>query len=202
MRRGKKWLPKGWAARVPATIVEPMSGNHPRRGLTLHNEGVDRDCTPGHVVALARYVVGQRINYHAVWCPRCGQWAQCAPFTAAARSQVGGPVWKGASANKAGTVNIQIAVAAYGYRDFTRTHLRGAWVLAEIMDAHRIPWRARKVWGLGASRSVTSWMRSGVHGHQHGPQDDHTDPGSINAAALFREARRQQKTRRKRQARR
>lgn len=197
MRRGKKWLPKGWAARVPASLVEPMAGNHPRRGLTLHNEGVDRECSPGHVVALARYVVQRQINYHAVWCPRCGQWAQCAPLTAAARSMVGGPVWNGASANKAGQRNIQICVAAYGYRDFTRTPLRGAWVIAEIMDAHQIPWRARKVWGNGASRSVRSWMHSGIHGHQHGPRDDHTDPSDIDIRKLMREARRQQKARQK-----
>lgn len=198
MRRGKKWLPSKWSSRVPAHIVEPMSRNTPRRGLTLHNEGVDRDCTPGHVVALARYVVARNINYHAVWCPRCGKWAQCAPFTAAARSMVGGAVIGSASANKAGTVNVQVCVAGYGSRDFTKSDLRGAWVLAEIMDAHRIPWRARKVWGPAASRSVGSWLRSGVHGHQHGPLDDHTDPGSIDPAVLFRAARRQQKRRKAR----
>ena len=138
-----------------------MSGDHPRRGLTLHNEGVDRDCTLWPCRRpLARYVVGQRINYHAVGAP---VWAVGAvrPFTAAARS-CRWPGVEGASANKAGTVNIQIAVAAYGYaKGFTASSARRV-VLAEIMDAHRkIPWRARKVWGAGASRSVTSWMRSG-----------------------------------------
>ena len=192
------WLPARWVTRIPAPIIEPMSRNHPRRGLTLHNEGVDRVCRPGHVTDLAHYVAELRINYHFVWCPRCGKWAQLAPMNKASRAQVGGNVWKGASANKAGTVNVSVCVAGFGSRDFTAGEMRGAWVLAEIMDRARIPAKARKTWGSGASRAVSAWMRGGIQGHQHGPLDSHTDPGSIDVERLVRVARRQ---RRKRKAR-
>ncbi len=191
-----QWLPKRWAKRVRARSWEPMSGNHPRRGLTLHNEGIDRKCAPGHVTDLARYVVARNIFYHLVWCPVCGNWAQIAPMHAAARSMVGGSVWEGMSANKAGTVNAQVCVAGYGSRDFTETKMRNAWVLAEIMDRARIPWRARKTWGPEASRNTEAWMRGGVQGHRHGPLDDHVDPGRIKVDVLMREAKRQQKARR------
>lgn len=106
MMRG--WLPRGWATKIPAPIIEPMSGNHPRRGLTLHNEGVDRDCRKGHVIDLAHYTNHRRINYTAIWCPICGQWAQTAPLHKAARSMVGGAVWKNASANKTGAVHADL----------------------------------------------------------------------------------------------
>ena len=189
------WLPRGWAAKIPAPVIEPMTGNHPRRGLTLHNEGVDRDCRRGHVTDLAHYVNHRRINYTAIWCPVCGQWAQLAPLDKAARSMVGTPIWRGASANKTGTVHVQVAVAGFGRRDFTDTQLRRAWVLAEIMDRARIPWRARAVWGPDAGRGLQPWLAGGVQGHQHGPADDHTDPGRIHVARLFREAKRQQRRR-------
>jgi hypothetical protein len=195
MKRSQRWLPKRWAKRVKASRWEPMSHNHSRRGLTIHNEGVDRPCTPGHVTNLAQYVVSRDIFYHAIWCPRCGQWAQIAPFTAAARSMVGGPVWNGASANKTGTVNVQVCVAGYGNRDFTDSKLKGAWVLAEIMDRCDIPWKARAVWGPKSSRNVGAWMRGGVQGHQHGPRDNHTDPNRIDVQRLFRHAKAQQKAR-------
>lgn len=190
------WLPSTWAIRIPAPIIEPMSRNHPRRGVTIHNEGVDRECRRGHVTDLAHYVNDRRINYHFIWCPRCSQWAQLAPWDKASRAQVGDPVWGGASANRAGTVNAAVCVAGYGARDFTdRRHLQGAWVLAEIMDRARVPWKARATWGPGASRGTEAWMRGGVQGHQHGPADDHTDPGAINVERLLREARRQSKAR-------
>jgi hypothetical protein len=192
------WLPGRWVTKIPAPVTEPMTRNHPRRGLTLHNEGVDRECTKGHVANLAHYVNHKRINYHFVWCPTCGDWAQLAPLDKAARSMVGGPVWKGASANKAGTINVQVCVAGFGYRDFTdRPRLRRAWVLAEIMDEARIPWKARATWGGDAGRGIDAWMRGGIQGHQHGPSDDHTDPGPINIERLVKVARLQQKARRR-----
>lgn len=192
----KGWLPKKWAKRIPANYWEPMARNHPRRGLTLHSEGIDRDCTPGHVTNLSQYVLSKAIFYHFVWCPVCGEWTQLIPLDAAARSMVGGSVHGGASANKAGTINVQVCVAGYGHRDFTdRKRLRGAWVLAAIMFRARIPWKARKTWGPGAQRGTAAWMRGGVQGHQHGPHDDHTDPGRIDVERLLREARRQWKAR-------
>ena len=190
------WLPRGWAAKIPAPIIEPMAVNHPRRGLTLHNEGVDRDCRKGHVVDLAHYVNHRRINYSLIWCPVCGRWAQLTPLDKAARSMVGGAILRGASANKAGTINVPVCVAGFGSRDFTKTRLRNAWVLAEIMDRARIPWRARKTWGPDASRDLDAWLRGGIQGHQHGPLDDHTDPGRINVTHLVKIARTQQRQRR------
>ena len=191
-----RWLPTKWVKRMPAQDWEPMARNHPRRGLTLHNEGVDRNCTPGHVTSLSQYVLHRRLFYHFVWCPVCGEWAQLIPLDAAARSMVGGSVYGGASANKAGIVNVQVCVAGYGSRDFTdRKRLRGAWVLAAIMFRARIPWKARKTWGPGAQRGTGAWMRGGIQGHQHGPNDDHTDPGRIDVQRLMREARRQYKDR-------
>ena len=86
-------------------------------------------------------------------------------------------------------------MAGFGSRDFTAGEMRGAWVLAEIMDRARIPAKARKTWGSGASRAVSAWMRGGIQGHQHGPLDDHTDPGSIDVERLVRVARRQRKAR-------
>lgn len=194
MMHGSGWLPH--VRRIPAPIIEPMARNHARRGLTLHNEGVDRDCRRGHVLDLAHYVNARHINYTCVWCPVCGQWAQLAPLDKAARSMVGDPIWRGASANKAGTVHVQVCVAGYGARDFTASPLRGAHVLAAIMTRARIPWRARKTWGPDASRDLGAWMHGGVQGHQHGPADDHTDPGHIHVEKLLREARRQARARR------
>jgi len=191
-----RWLPTKWVKRMPAQDWEPMARNHPRRGLTLHNEGVDRNCTPGHVTSLSQYVLHRRLFYHFVWCPVCGEWAQLIPLDAAARSMVGGSVYGDASANKAGRVNVQVCIAGYGNRDFTdRKRLHGAWVLAAIMFRARIPWKARKTWGPGAQRGVGAWMRGGVQGHQHGPHDDHVDPGRIDVERLLREARRQWKAR-------
>ncbi len=190
------WLPARWVTKIPAPVIEPMARNHPRRGLTLHSEGVDRDCRKGHVVDLSHYVLERDIFYHFVWCPVCGRAAQLAPLHKAARSMVGGTVWRGASANKAGTINVQVCVAGFGARPFTSGRLRRAWLLAEIMDRARIPWKARTTWGPGAGRGLEAWMRGGIQGHQHGPVDDHTDPGRIDVERLMRVARRQQRERR------
>ena len=190
------WLPRRWAAKIPAPVVEPMARNHPRRGLTLHNEGVDLRADRRHIYDLAHYVNDRRINYHLLWEPRTGQWVQLAPLNKAARSMVGGNVWGGHSANKAGTINVQVCVVGFGDRAFTDLpQLRRAWVLAEIMDRARIPWKARTTWGAGAGRGVDAWMRGGIQGHQHGALDDHVDPGAIDVERLMRVARRQQKRR-------
>lgn len=199
MRKHQSWLPKQWAKRHKYYGSETHDSCS-RKGLTIHNEGVDGACTPGHVYNLAAYVVMMRIPYHAIWCPRCGVWVQIISFNRAARSMVGGAVAPcGNSANKHGQ-NIQVCIADYGYRDFTKTQLKNAWVLAEILDAHNIPWRARKTWSADASRRNDLWNRGGIQGHQHGPNDDHTDPNSIDAHKLLSEAKRQQKARNKRLA--
>lgn len=192
------WLRKEWAQRVPYHGSEPMMGGVERRGLTVHSEGVERRCAKGHGW-LPDYVNDKGIPYSACWCGTCGYWAQMIDFRRAARALKGGAiVGNGASANKAGQVNIQVMlIGEADAAEFTRGPMKRAWVLAEIMDAHRIPWRARATWGAGASRDRGAWLRSGVHGHQHSPApyEDHTDPGRLNVEALFREARHQQRAR-------
>lgn len=198
LARNAPWLPPHWADRIEYRASEPMMGGVERRGVTLHSEGVERDCAKGHGW-LPRYVNDRHIPYHACWCGWCGYWAQMIPFHRAAKSLKGGAiVGNGASANKAGQRNIQIMlIGEADAHEFTRERMKRAWILAEIMDAHRIPWRARATWGPGASRARGTWLRSGVHGHQHSPApyEDHTDPGRLNVPALFREARRQQRAR-------
>lgn len=194
-RKGKHWAPRLWRVkRIPYQGHEPMLGGSSRRGLTIHNEGVDRPCNRDHAW-LAHFVNNKRIPYHALWCPHCGWWCQLIPFDRAARSMVGGSVQSnGASANRAGIVNVQICVVSYGYRDFTKSSpMKRAWVLAEILDHYQIPSKPRDTWGAGARRSLEGWARGGVQGHQHGPHDDHTDPGSIDARKLIRVAREQQR---------
>jgi len=192
------WLPKEWAHLVPYHGAENMMGGVQRRAMTMHSEGEERNCRKGHGW-LPEYVNDIDIPYTAMWCGACGYWAQMISMRKAARSLKGGAiVGNGASANKAGQRNIQIMlIGEADAHEFTRGKMRRAWILAEIMDAHRIPWRARATWGPGASRNRAAWLRSGVHGHQHSPApyEDHTDPGRLNVDALFREARRQQRSR-------
>jgi len=201
LRRNARWLKNDWAKRIPYRGAERMAGGSTRRGLTLHDEGVARRCDGRHDW-LGQYVNDQGVPYHLLWCGTCGYWAQLISLRKAARSLKGGAIApNGASANKFGKRNIQVClVGVANGRDgtgkkFTDGPMVRAWVLAEIMDSHRIPWRARKVWGSGASRSQKSWKVSGVHGHQHSPapEEDHTDPGDINVEKLFRVARHQQR---------
>lgn len=194
----RKWLPRKWAKRVPMGHAEPWSG--PRRGLTLHTEGVDRGKTLGDVTWLAKYVntVNGGIAYHLIWQPWTGQWIQMVPFDRAARSMKGGAVdARGLSANRSG-LNIQVCVAGFGYDDWTRTPMKNAWVFAELMDRYKIPQRTRAKWGRNAGRSRKAWSAGGIQGHCHGPHDDHVDGATSEAAVkrLMREARRQQKARR------
>lgn len=201
LRRGARWLKRDWAKRIPYRYAVRMMGGSRRRGVTLHDEGERRRCNGRHDW-LAEYVNSRNVPYHALWCGSCGYWAQLIPFHKAAYSLKGGAIApNGASANKFGRRNIQIClVGVANGRDgmgkkFTDGPMVRAWVLAEIMDAHKIPWRARKVWGAGSSRSLKSWKVSGVHGHQHSPAryEDHTDPGDIDVEKLFRVARHQQR---------
>lgn len=204
LRRNQLWLPTDWAVRIKYRTPEPMAGGE-RRGVTIHDEGRKRKCNRDHDW-LAEYVnetVGY--PYHNNWCGWCGYWSQMISFKNAARSLKGGSIAaNGASANKFGERNIQICLIGisngHDYRGdkFTDGPMKNAWVLAEIMDAHGIPWRARKNWGPGSSRSQKTWKVSGVHGHQHSPapDEDHTDPGNLNVEKLFREARAQQRYRR------
>ena len=197
--KNASWLPPHWGDRVEYRGSEPMMGGVQRRGLTLHSEGVERDCAKGHGW-LPRYVNDRNIPYSLCWCGMCGYWGQMVAMTRAARSLKGGAiVGNGASANKAGQRNIQIMlIGEADAHEFTREPMKRAWILAEIMDAHDIPWRARKTWGPGASRDRKAWLRSGVHGHEHSPApyEDHTDPGRLDVDKLFREAKRQQRGRR------
>lgn len=201
LKKQAEWLRKSWAKRIKYSGPEPMMGGSSRRGVTLHDEGVARNCRGNHDW-LAGYVNRAGVPYHACWCGTCGYWAQMIPFNKAARSLKGGSIASnGASANKFGERNIQICLIGIANgkdargKKFTDGPMQRAWVLAEIMDAHKIPWRARKNWGSDSSRSLTAWKESGVHGHQHSPApgENHTDPGAIDVEKLFREARKQQR---------
>ena len=204
LRRNQLWLPTDWARHIKYRNPEPMAGGD-RQGLTMHDEGEKRKCNRSHGW-LAKYV-NEEIGYpyHCLWCGQCGYWAQMISFKNAARSLKGGAIARnGASANKFGERNIQIRLVGisnghdYQGKRFTDGPMKNAWVLAEIMDAHKIPWRARKNWGSDSSRSLKAWKVSGVHGHQHSPAPDenHTDPGNLNVEKLFREAKAQQRRRR------
>ena len=205
LRRNQLWLPKDWAHRIRFDDPEPMRGGSNRLGLTFHDEGVKRKCNGDHGW-LPHYLnedVG--IPYHSCWCGTCGYWSQSIAFNNAALALKGGAIARnGASANKFGHRNIQICLIGiangHDYRGhkFTTGPMVKAWVLAEIMDAHKIPWRARKNWGRDASRGLAAWKVSGVHGHQHSPApyEDHTDPGNLDVEKLFREAKAQQRHRR------
>lgn len=211
MRRNRRRLPRRWAfvRHVPYAGSEPMMGGVDRRGVTIHDEGVAHPCHGTHT-GLAEYVNSRGISYHLLWCPRCGQWVQMIPLHHAARSLKGGAILpNGASVNKAGQRNIQICLVGYANgvdergEPVSASPMRNAWVLAEIMDAHDIPWRVRRRWGAGASRSLRAWLHSGVHGHQHSPApgETHTDPGSLDITAVLAEARRQRASRALRTAR-
>lgn len=201
LRKGAGWLKKSWAKRIKYSGAESMAGGSSRRGLTLHDEGVARQCNGNHDW-LAQFVNRQGVPYHACWCGTCGYWAQMIDFRKAARSLKGGAIASnGASVNKFGERNIQVCLIGVANgkdargRKFTDGPMMRAWVLAEIMDAHKIPWRARKNWGADSNRNLSAWKVSGVHGHQHSPApgENHTDPGAIDVEKLFREAKRQQR---------
>lgn len=184
MKKNRKWL--GRATKVVAGGTEPMAGGS-RRGLTFHDEGVNRKCDGGaHVTNLARYVVSNRIWYHLVWCPLCGKMAQCCSPDRAARSMKGGAVDGGwASANKAGAVNIQVCVAGFGPgRKFTDTKMKNIERIGKWADSWGVPHKVRSKWGPGSGRGRSTWMKGGVQGHCHGPHDDHTDPGPIDPKKL------------------
>jgi hypothetical protein len=175
-----------------------------RRGITIHDEGATRNASgrKGDVTWLAQYVNGRRISYHLLYNPDTGQWIQMIPFTHAARSMMGGDVdGRGNSANRAGTYNIQVCLAGYNAShggpkpDWKKA--KNLWVFAELVDHYKIPKKVRSEWGSKAGRSKKAWMVGGFQGHRHGPHDDHTDPGDIDVKGMMREARRQQKARKK-----
>ena len=69
--KNRKWLGKN-AKKIKASGYEKMAGGS-RRGLTFHDEGVNRRCGgSGSHDRLAKYVIDKRIFYHAIWCPHCG----------------------------------------------------------------------------------------------------------------------------------
>lgn len=185
---------------------EKMAGGK-RRGLTVHDEGVSRSRRErrGDISWLADYVNEGRISYHLLYNPDTGQWIQMIPFDCAARSMVGGDVdGRGNSANRAGTYNIQIALAGYnashgGPRPNWKK-AKNLWVLAVLIDRYDIPLKMRSHWGSGASRGRTAWMQGGIQGHCHGVHDDHTDPGDVDVREMVRQARKQLAARKRRAA--
>jgi hypothetical protein len=199
---GRKWLSEKVAKRVKYHGAEPMGGGS-RLGITVHDEGRTRSKRERRQdwTWLAQYVNQARKPYHLIYSPDTGQWIQMIPFDRAARSMMGGDVdGRGNSANKAGRYNIQICLAGYnashGGPKPNWRKAKNLWVLALLMERFDIPMLVRSEWGSKAGRSRKSWMKGGVQGHVHGPNDDHTDPGSIDVAGMVREARRQLKAKR------
>lgn len=173
------WLRHKRVAKVPASGFERMPGCHSNfKRITLHNEGVDRKCDGGaHVENLARYVRDKGIFYHFVYCPDCGHWAQIVPISAAARSMKGGPVCSaGNSANKHGRYNVQVCFAGYGYKKLPPAlEWKGKAVWRLLAKKVGNPPRAMSYAKIFRSRKRWRNIERGWAGHQHGPNDDHTD---------------------------
>ena len=181
-----KWK-KGWLygptiTHVKASGAEKMPGCCAKdnfRRVTFHNEGVSRQCQPGHVESLARYVRDQRIWYTFLFCDRCPEIAQVCQTGRAARAMKGGSVCPaGNSANRHGKFNIQVCLAGRGsdktkpfaeWPDEVKTFLRKLHNKCEI-PAKAMPWDK-------AVRSAEKWRNpaKGYAFHSHGPTDDHTD---------------------------
>jgi hypothetical protein len=187
VKKNRRWLGKR-AKKIRYSGAEPMAGGS-RRGFTWHDEGLNRKCGgSGSHDWLAKYVNDKRIPYHAIYCPFCGDIIQMIDFAMAARSMVGGDVdGHGNSANKAGAVNIQVCIAGMGPgRQLTDTPMKNIEVFGALADSWGIPHRVRGKWGPGASRDRSVWMKGGIQGHCHGPNDTHVDhkmdPKKLKAA--------------------
>ena len=171
---------KGVKVKAPSSYVNPMPKCHPNKKFTIHNEGVNRACdnTGQHVKWLAQYAVDQKIHYHFVYCPLCGHWAQCAPVDTAARAMKGGSVNScGNSANRCGTLNIQVCLAGYGTQKLPPPKKwKNAKKFRKIAEEWGIPAKSRNLSKVNRSKDKWNNKKTGWHGHSNGPLDDHTDP--------------------------
>ncbi len=194
MKKRQKWLRKKVATRVKARRFKSMAKNNSSRKITLHDEGN----APGinDAVGVMKYVIPIGGEYHCTWDTKRGKWCQSTPFNKASRALLDGPI----GCDTDGTVNIQICVVGFNGRDgkkFTDGPMKGAWVLAEIADSWGIPLEKALGDFKNPSRSISKWRGKGVSAHTMAPGNDHGDPGRIDFPKLVKEARRQQKARRR-----
>lgn len=182
----KIWLPA--AVKVPSSRRAPMAKDSKCRKIVLHNEGADRSAPGMSAKALAEYVRSKGIEYHAVWNPYTGEFAQLLPADEAARSMLNGGVYNGIGCNRHGTICLQVCVVNFGNKPFTDSPMRGVEKLVAWADSLEIPRKARSKWGSGAGRGTAEFDVSGWHGHCHGPNNDHHDPSNIDIKKMFRVA--------------
>jgi len=180
MAKKKNWYSGGdQSTKVKASNPSKMPGCHPNKKITLHNEGVSRQCDGGqHVINLAKYVRDKGIYYHGCYCPDCGQWAWIIPIDCAARSQVGGSVNScGNSANRCGVINVQICFAGYGpdKKLPNPKNWKNAKKFKKIAEGWGVPAKARNMNKVNRSRDKWNDPSIGWHTHACGPNDDHTD---------------------------
>lgn len=197
MRKKQRWLGKKTGVKiVPGNKpFKKMDGNNSSVKIILHDEGAE----PGmdNAVKVMKYTIGKDSEYHCTWDSKRGKWCQSTPFHKASRALLDGDV----GCDTAGTVCIQVCVVGFNGRDskpFTSGPMKGAWVLAEIADAWGVPLEKALGDFKKPTRSKVKWRGKGVGGHNMAPGNDHGDPGGIDFPKLVKEARRQQKVRRKR----
>ncbi len=175
------WMKGPTISYVKASSPQKMPKCHKDfRRVTIHSEGVDRDCTPGHVKNLAKYTIGSaNLYYHFVFCDRCDEIAQIIKPGYSARSMKGGAVCSaGNSANRHGKFNIQICLAARGNK---KTKPFDQWppnvkaFLRALSEDKKIPPKALDF--KKQIRSKDKWCNTekGWAMHAHGPMDDHND---------------------------
>lgn len=194
MKPKKKWI--GEAKKVKARSYNSMAGNNSSRKIVLHNEGVDRK-TPGRPEDLMKYVVDRGIEYHLVWEPRTGKWAQSTPLDKAGKALLNAGLDGGIGCNRSGRVCIQLCVQGYGSRPFTDGPMKGAYLLADIADSWGVPLEKALGNFRDPKRSKKKWAGTGVSGHSMAPGNDHSDPSLIDFNKLVKTARAQQKARRR-----
>lgn len=139
----------------------------------------------------ARRLIADGHEVHFVLHP-AGGLVQILPASVAGRGLKN--VTGGVQTNREGSVCIQVEVIAYAADPFTR-HL----TTQGLADLHRLVGFARAhgvadVWPNGAPpvaghdglRSADTWIsRSGHYGHSQVPENDHTDPGAIDAGLVI-----------------
>lgn len=187
------WLPG--VARVPGNSAGGMNGDGSRK-LTLHStEGKSIDG------AVGAYTAHNSWPTLTIDCPRRHVVEHLDLMVAARslRNTAGGAD----QTNKDGTVHIQIELVGTAVQPTTlgspedltwlgREVLRPIHELTGIPLVTSVPWRSYPgSFGLHAPQrlSPAAWdAYNGILGHQHVPDNDHGDPGSIDIAWIIRAA--------------
>ena len=184
MSKDWKWK-DGWLYGPPMTHIK---AKHPSkmpkchtdlRRLTFHSEGVDRDCTPGHVKNLANYVINQNIYYTFIFCDRCPEIVQIIKPGYSSRAMKGGSVCSaGNSANRHGKFNMQVCLAARGNKKTKKFKDWPPEVKAFFQKIHKKKNLTKKSLDFKKQiRSKDKWcdVSRSYAMHAHGPWDDHND---------------------------